>query len=251
MSTIVGARKDRDGNSRSFFDKNTEEDLVLLLPVYLNDDFNPASLVLPVAGTPQPGYPWVKKVVLTAGVPAVGGVANAAGGVIALSLDATSEKQDAVLYANDQLTWDMTKNLVYEARAALGVVPAVAGVESVFGLQSAWIDGPDNAAFYARFQVNGSGAVNLQMKDGVNTYSFATGVTLTAGAYHVFRIDVDDATNVLFSIDGTRVNPPAKLAFAATGASAVLQPYASVYKATGVGTATLLVDMIQVAANRV
>jgi len=252
MTTIVGSRRDADGNSTSFYDTNTQETLVRLLPAMIDEDFVGAGHAsIPAAGSPATGYPWVKKTVQTSGAPSVAIVANAAGGIVQAALDATSEKQEASLYANDQLNWDLTKGAVWEGRIATSVLPSVTGVEMVFGLQSAWIDGPDNASFYARFQLNGSGLVNMQTKDGVNTLSFSTGVTLVAAAFHIFRIDAADPTNIVFTIDGVRVNTTGQLSFAATGASAVLQPYASVYKASGTGVGSLQIDMLQIAANRV
>jgi hypothetical protein len=40
------------------------------------------------------------------------------------------------------------------------------------------------------------------------------------------------------------------MAFAATGANAILQPYMSCYKASGTGVGTMQIDMVQVAMNR-
>lgn len=252
MTTIPGSIRDADGNIRSFYDTNTAETLVRLQPVVLEDDFVGAGHTagVPAAGSPVAGYPWVKRVV-GAAPPTVAAVANAAGGVMACTLAVTAEKEDAALYGNDQLTWDVTKNLVYEARASLAVVPSVAGVEVVFGLQSAWIDGPDNAAYYLRFQANGSGAINCQSKDGVNTFSVASGVTVAAGAYHLFRIDATNVADVAFYIDGSRVNSVGSISFAATGAAAILQMYASAYKAAGPGVATLNLDAVSVSTDRV
>ena len=173
-----------------------------------------------------------------------------AAGIVALALDAASEKQEATLYANDQRNWDVTRNLVFEARAAFSVIPAGV-VEMVFGLQSAWIDGPDNAAGFVRFQASASGLVNMQTYDGTTNISASSGVTLVAGAFHIFRIDASSVTNIRFFIDGVEVSATGQFAFAATGASAVLQPYASVYKASGTGAGTMQIDVIQAAADRV
>lgn len=252
MTTIPGTIRDADGNTRSFYDTNTQETLVRLQPAVLEDDFLGAGHTagIPAAGSPVAGYPWVKKIV-GAGPPTVAVVANAAGGVVACTLTSTSEKEDAALYANDQLNWDVTKNLVFEARAAMHVLPG-AGVEMVFGLQSAWIDGPDNASFYLQFQALASGLINCRSKDGVNTTSLSSGVTLVADAYHLFRIDATNLPDVAFYIDGARVNAVNSISFAATGASAVLQMYASAYRAA-VSTAlgTLYLDAMSVAMDRV
>ena len=251
MTTVIKSENDRGGHSRRFYDQNTYETVARFQPCIVDEDFIGAGhSSIPAFGSPATGYPWVQKTVKTGGSPTVAVTANSAAGIVALALDATVEKQEATLYANDQKNWDVTKNLTFETRAAFAVLPT-ALVEMVFGLQSVWIDGPDNAAQYVRFQALASGLVNMQTKDGTNTFAASSGVTLAAGAYRVFRIDAADVTNVRFFIDGTEVSATSQFSFAATGASAVLQPYCSVYKASGTGLGTLAIDVIQASADRV
>lgn len=251
MVSIVQPRSrvDVTGNAQALFDAATYETLVRHSAIQFDEDFTGPGHTVPAAGSPSVGYPWVKKIVDTSGTPTVAVVANSSGGLMRLALDATSEKQEASLYTNDTLNWDMTKSATWEARIANHVLPTGV-VEIVYGLHSAWIDGPDNASFYARFQQSASGAVNFQTKDGVNTLSNAAGVTLVADGFHNFRIDATDPTNVCFFIDGVQVNTPGQMTFAATGSSAILQPYASVYKASGTGVGTLDLDMVQLGMNR-
>jgi hypothetical protein len=85
----------------------------------------------------------------------------------------------------------------------------------------------------------------------VNTFSLSSAVTMLAAAYHLFRIDATIVTDVAFYIDGIRVNAVGSISFAATGANAILQPYASVYKASGTGVGTLSLDTMTVATDRV
>lgn len=251
MTTIVKSRNDTDGHSRSFYDRNTDETVVRFQPVQVDEDFIGAGhSSIPTFGSPATGYPWVQKTVKTSGTPTVAIVANSAGGIVSLALDATSEAQEATLYANDQRNWDVTKNLSLDIRGGFSVVPG-ALVEAVFGLQSAWASTPDTAAQYVRFQASASGAINMQTKDGTNTLSAATPITMAAAAFSVFRIDASDVTNVRFFIDGIEYSTKGQFSFAATGSSAILQPYASVYKASGTGLGTLQIDMIQVSADRV
>jgi hypothetical protein len=119
------------------------------------------------------------------------------------------------------------------------------------GLQSAWIDGPDNASFYIQFQMNGGGLVNMRTKDGIHTLSGFTGSVLTASAPHNFKFHVDEAGHVRFEIDGADTSTTGQFIFGATGANAVLQPYFSVYKPSGAGVATMAIDMVALSANRV
>lgn len=244
------SRNSVTGDPQSEFDAATAETLVRYSTVNLDEDFiGPGHTTIPTAGSPAAGYAWVQKTVKTGGSPSVGPVSNASGGIIRLALDATSEKQEATMYANDALCWDMTKSAVWEARISNHVLPTGV-VEIVVGLQSAWIDGPDNASFYAEFQQSASGAVNMRTKDGVQTLSKAAGVTMVVDTFHNFRIDATDPTNVRFFIDGAEVSQPKQMSFAATGANAILQPYVTVYKASGTGVGTIDVDMIQVGMNR-
>lgn len=252
-STIsLRSRNTQTGDAQSEFDAATFETVQRFTTIILDEDFvgpsHAAAGGIPTSATV--GYPWIQKTIKTGGSPSVAAIANAAGGVVRLSIDATSEKQEATLYAADVLNWDMTKSTTWEARISNHVLPSAAAVEMVFGLQSAWIDGPDNASFYAEFQQLASGAVNMRTKDGVQTLSFASGVSMVVDTFHIFRIDATDPTNVRFFIDGAEVSTKGQLSFAATGANAILQPYVSVYKASGTGVGTIDIDMVQVGANR-
>ena len=251
MTTQVKSLNDGTGHLRTFYDLATQETVARFQPCLLDEDFLGAGHAsIPASGSPATGYPWVQKLVKTAGSPSVAVIANSAAGIVALALDATAEKQEATLYANDQRNWDVTKNLSFETRAAFATLPTNL-VEMVFGLQAAWIDGPDNSAAYVRFQAAASGQVNMQTYDGTTTTSATSGVTLVAGAFHVFRIDASSVTNIRFFIDGVETSTTGQFQFAATGASVVLQPYTSGYKASGTGGGTLQVDMIQAATDRV
>lgn len=246
--SIPRSRMDADGNTQSFFDAATGETLASLRACRFKEDFTGPGFSATLPTSAASGIAWIQKTVQTGGTPSVAVVSNAAGGVVRLALDSTSEKQEATLYAADVLNWDMTKSAIFECRAAFHVLPT--GVaQIVMGLQSAWIDGPNNASFYAQFEALASGAINRRTKDGVNTLSKACGVTVVADAMHLFRIDAADPTNVLFLIDGAVVSVK-DMSFAATGANAILQPYFGVYKASGTGVGTLDVDMAHVAMNR-
>jgi hypothetical protein len=248
MAIDIRSRVDTIGRPRGFFDSLTDETIARFQAVNLDYDFTGPGHAVPTSATV--GYDWVAKLVKTAGSPTVAPVVNQPGGVLGIAIDATSEKQEATLYANDVLNWDVTKGLTWEARLAMHVLPSAAQVEMVWGLQSAWIDGPDNAGIYVEFQALANGSVNLRIKDGTNTYSYPSGVVLVADAFHSFRIDASDVTRLDFFIDGVRVSNGLATGFLASGASAVLQPYCSVYKASGAGVGTLYLDAIQAGMNR-
>ena len=234
---------------QTFFDSATFETVFAMSPLFFEDDFIGArGTVFPTSATA--GEPWVKKIV-GAAPPTVGAVANAAGGQVACTLTTDSQKEDAVLYFGDSLTFDVTKGLVFESRVNLSVLPSATGVQTVFGLSSAWIDGPDNASYYLEFGATANGAINMRSKDGVTTSSVSSGTTVVAGDWHVYRIDATVLTDVKFFIDGSQVSTTGAISFAATGANAILQPYVSCYKPSGAGVATTVVDVLKVLSNRV
>lgn len=233
------------GNQLHWYDASTFETVGVNAPLQFDDDFigGGHTAGVPAAGSPTAGYPWVKKIV-GAGPPTVALVSNAAGGQIACTLTSTSEKQDAALYWNDNLSLDVTKGLIFAARVALSVLPSVAAVECVWGVQSAWIDGPLNGAEFIRFGATGNGTILMTTFDGTTTNSISTGVTVVAGAFHTYRIDCSDVTDIKFFIDGVQYNTKGQLGFAATGASAIMQAYMSAYKASGTGVGTITADAI-------
>lgn len=233
------------GNQYQYFDQATQELIAINAPLMFDDDFigGGHTAGIPAAGSPTAGYPWVKKIVGT-GPPTVALVSNAAGGQIAATLTSTSEKQDAALYWNDNLSLDATKGLVWAGRLQLTVLPSVAAVLARWGLQSAWIDGPLNAAEYIRFGATGSGLIVMETFDGTTTTLANTTLTVNTTDFHNYRIDCTDVTDIKFFIDGVQYNTAKQFAFAATGASAILQAYMSMYKASGVGVGTLTADAI-------
>jgi hypothetical protein len=229
-------------NSQEFYDTTTHERVFAFTPIFYEEDFMGAgkSAAFPTSATV--GSDWIKKTVQTGGTPTVGAIANAAFGQVQLALDATSEKQEASLYWADKLAVDVTAGTVIEVRAKLAVLPSATGVEAVFGLSSAWVDGPDNASEYLEFGANASGVMNMRSQDGTTQNAIASNFTADTTKYHVYRIDATVLTNVRYFVDGVERNTDNQIAFAATGSSAILQPYMSVYKASGTGVATLDID---------
>jgi hypothetical protein len=74
--------------------------------------------------------------------------ANTGAGVARLALDATSEAQEATLYFNDQLAFDVTKGPWLRLSGSDAVLPSAGGVEAVFGLMSTRTSAPDTNSFY-------------------------------------------------------------------------------------------------------
>jgi hypothetical protein len=252
MGSIIrlASEMDRDGNARREYDVPSQETIVRYTAALLDEDFLGAGHPVAFPTTATTGYPWVAKLT-GAAPPTVGVLANLAGGVCACALTSAVQAQEALLYSGDQLNWDATKSATFETRLAMSVLPT--GVaEAIFGLRAAWNAVPDSVATYVDFQLLGSSLVNVRIKDGVTSaQSVSSGVTLVAGVFHNFRFDLVDMTNVVFAIDGVRVGSlTTKMTFAATGASAILQPYFDVFKTATADVATMQIDSVQLGMNR-
>ena len=248
----LNSRGQYKAGAHTEFDTLTGETLLANNPILFEDEFIGASHVATLPTTATLGYPWIKKIV-GAGPPTVAAVSNAAGGQISLALAANSEKEDGAFYMGDNLSLDITKGLIWESRIKLSVLPSVAAVQMVMGVQSAWIDGPDNASFYLGFGFLGNGKLILRSNDVTTVNAIDASSVVPAFLttdWHILKFDATDVTNVRFSVDGNEISGLANVAFAATGASAIVQAYQSVYKASGTGVGTLLVDNVQVRANR-
>ncbi|MGH6967569.1 MAG: hypothetical protein ACREEN_00495 [Stellaceae bacterium] len=224
-----------------FYDDANGEILELLRRVRLDEDFTgtTANVI---------GGKWSSKVVKTAGSPTVAGVANKH--QVACTLDATSEKQDAVLYFADNVCLDLMKQPIVDINAAATVLPSGTGDEVVFGLMAAWIDGPDNNTGFARFKCSGSGELYAELYDGTTLTTVDTGILLVAGVFHDFQIDAWDSTNVLFYVDGARVCASSTFAIGSSVTTLGVQPYVAAYKPSGTGVATVTVDCIKIGQNR-
>ena len=255
MSTIATTRADYRGGVQVYFDGNTSETTAFAHPFQFSDDFVGAGHTagIPLAGAPAAGYPWVKKIV---GTPTgVALVTNSSGGQLACALAATLEAEEASLYFNDSLSFDTSKISQGEWRSALSVIPT--GVASAFvGIGSAWVGGPLNLARYAGFYWSASAALQIISKDGAgNTFSFAAaqigGAAIISDLnFHLYRIDFSNPADVVFLVDGNRVNPVGSVVWAPGAVNGILQPWHTVYKASGTGVATLTIDKIDLAGNR-
>lgn len=263
-ANIRGLFSSRGHKRVGFYDITTDETTGLFAPVQFYDDFNAADQVIPAAGSAESGCKWVKKIV-GAAPPTVAAVADTANGVIACTLTAADQKQDAVLYWDDQLTLPLnTANatgavglgLIFEARVKLAVLPTTetaVAARAIWGLAGAWADDAVSAK-RAVFSCEGAGDGLIKVStDDATTDSglITTGKTVANTEWHVYRIDLSNPASVKFYIDG--VQKATSTTFSMVGAptaSVVLQPYLSVMKTNKAGVATLYVDYVRVWHNR-
>jgi len=239
------------GGVLTFYEDSAFETTRPMSPVFFHDDFLGADglAAIPANGSEAAGVHWAKKIV-GAAPPTVAFVGNAIGGQVACTLTSASQKQDAVLYWSDQLAIDVTKGAHFEARFKLSTLPSAAGVQAVVGLAAPWIDGPDNNTCYLQIGATANGALLIRSYDGVTQISAAAGLTLANTDWCIARISCSDITNVSMWLNGAKATTEGQINFAATGSLAVLQPYLAVYKPSGTGVATLVVDYVKTWMNR-
>ena len=119
-----------------------------------------------------------------------------------------------------------------------------------WGLVGDWADGPDAITYSAFFTARASGLVYCDLDDNATDFDASSGVTAVNTDFLVCRIDFTDVTNVLFYINNARVATATTFAYAATGANATMQLFASAYKASGTGVGTLTIDYVRAWQNR-
>lgn len=231
------------------FEETTQESIAHFAPVVLFDDFLGSDVAIPAAGSPESGVRWVKKIVGTTTL--VGG-ADALNGTQVCTMDATSEKQEASGYFNDELQLSALQNLVIEYKFTPTVLPTGNG-ELFLGVCSAWADGPrDGATYSAFFVLDGSGAVVCETDDNATDGAAAASpaVTLITTSVCYARIDFTDAATagVRFYINGVLSRTSA--AWAASAANSKLQPMFGAYKVSGTGLGTLTVDYCKIWQER-
>lgn len=174
-------------------------------------------------------------------------VADAHGGQFSLALSAVSEAQDAVLYQGNRKNFDIDAGLVFECRAKLATPGS--GVTVVFGLAGSHHIDKDSIAQNAWFRLQGALNLLVETDDGsTNLDDRDTGVALLADTWYTFRIDLTDPSDVRFFLDRQRLLPDTMFDMSAFDGR--LQPYFSLDKATGTGTAELVLDWVRVTGMR-
>lgn len=168
-----------------------------------------------------------------------------------LHLHATSEAEDAVLYQNDNKTFDVGEGLIFETRIDMAVSPGT-GVVAVFGMCGDHNLDKDSATEAAWFRMDASLVLKVESDDTTNNNDdTATGITLVAGIYNIFRIDFTDLTDVKFFVDGVRVADSTTFDMSnLSAAEQQMQPYFSLDKASGTALGDMNIDYVKIFSNR-
>jgi len=168
-----------------------------------------------------------------------------------LHLHATSEAEDAVLFHNNNKTFNVGNGLIFETRVNMAVSPGT-GVVAVFGMCGDHNLDKDTATEAAWFRMDASLALKVESDDTTNNNDdIATGITLVAGTYNIFRIDFTTLADVKFFVDGVRVADGTTFDMSnLSAAEQQMQPYFSLDKATGTGLGDMNIDYVKIFSNR-
>jgi hypothetical protein len=237
----MATRSKYKGGVLEFYDNSTHERVSPLAPVVFYDDFIVKGL--------QTTDVWTAIDVSSAGDTTPLIAADVANGVARLPLDVTSEAQESGLTFGNQRPFVLNQGLQFECRVAIQTLPTLLS-EAVWGLAGDKNAVADSVAESIWFKADGSGAIVVENDDTANTNDdVATGVTLTAGQYAIFRIDCSDIASVKFYINGARVAEGTTFDMS-TVATLKLQPYFHIAKASGAGLGVLDVDYVRIWQNR-
>ncbi len=155
-----------------------------------------------------------------------GTAANAATGVVHLLMDVgQNEAQDSGLYWGDQTPVSLYNDVQIEFRLALHDAIGAA-TQAMWGVEGAHNADGDTVAESAWFRVQNDQVLTVETDDTINDNdTIATGVTLVADEYHIFRIDFGDLSDVKFFMDGTRYGQATTLDMTnLTAVTAMIQP---------------------------
>ncbi|HUW35623.1 MAG TPA: hypothetical protein VM223_28765 [Planctomycetota bacterium] len=172
--------------------------------------------------------------------------ADISGGAFALTIAATSEAEDAVLYMGDELNFAIALLETVTFRAKIGT-PGT-GVRIVAGMASDHALDKDSIAQNAWFSFDASLACKAESDDAVTDVDDQTVATLTTGLWYDFMIDFRDKTDIKFYLNGVRVAGTAT--FTMANYSGNLQPYFSADKASGTGTGSIVTDYVKIVSKR-
>jgi len=237
-------------NRLEFFDNATFERVLPVAPLVFVEEFLGYQLMLSESGSTGR---WQDVVV--GGSTTLALAADEANGAAALTFNATPEAEDAVLYWGDQRGIDLENGCVWECRATAAVLPST-GVSLVLGMAGDHNLDKDAVTEAAWFKVAGaaagSGTLLTESDDTTNNNDdTATGITIVAGTYNIFRIDFTDLEDVRFYVDGVSVALATTFDMSNLSSSeAVMQPYFSLDKAAVNGAGTLKVDYVRIWTNR-
>jgi hypothetical protein len=201
-------------------------------------------MILTFATIPDDLTPLIAR---TAGSPLVGPVDAVANGEITGVLSATNEVNTAAVYGGDKLDIIGSYGPILRGRIKVGTIAA--NERFVFGLCSAYNATWDSTTINAWFRLEGSMALLAETDDDTsNRDDQATGITLVAGTYYDFIIDLAVRPGYARFRMGNR--PPLDLAMGALASTHLLQVICAVQKASGTGVPSWTADLLECHVER-
>lgn len=233
-------------NILTYYDGTTYETTKPLAPFVFYDDFEGGVIQTTAAGVKG----WT---VIDTGAATEAIVANGACGVLSLNLTNANEKQEAGITMGNTKNFWLDNGPIFEARVAVHTAPA-GQAELYFGLAGDYVEGPIAEAdagplIHAFFCFDGSLVCRIFTDDNsTDNDAVATGTTVVADAYHIFRIDFTDPADVKFYIDGQNVATTTTFDMS-NGTNIPVQPFFMAHKEadpTTVGAGSLYIDYVRV-----
>lgn len=216
----------------------SSETVQRLSPVQIVDDFVGSSLLSIAEFSTASTQNWKKS---TIGAGAVAAKADAVAGVVECALTSASAEQLACLNRVNQRNLDVTKKLVTEFRFRFTVLPT-SGTKFFIGLAADHNKTAQSITELIGFSADGSALLYADADDATTDSQVTTATTLVLNTWYIGRIECYDVTSLKYYLNGAQVASGSTIPFAATGANAVLQEYASLYKASGTSVGTVEVD---------
>jgi len=234
------------GRNLEFYDSGTQERTLPTAACVFYDDFVGFQLNQTESGS-KGTWSTVEVLLNTA----IAQSADAANGAVSIALDSDNNAEDGVLYWGDQRAVNLKAGAIFETRIDMAVI-AGTGVSMVWGLAGDHNLDKDTVTEAAWFKLDASAAVVCETDDTTNNNDdIASGVTMVAGTYNVFRIDCTVLSDVRFYIDGASVATGTTFDMSnLTDAEAVMQPYFSIDKGATTEVGSLLIDYCRVWWNR-
>ena len=234
-------------NQLAFYDGSTYETTLPLAPFYWIDDFV-TDAQIKAAGVPG----WTVVDTSLAGDTTPIQVADISCGAFQVMLDTDDEEEESGLHMNDQREINLDNGPIIEFRIKASTL-ATALAELYFGVAGDYVKGTVVAAdqgplIHSFFVMDGSGIVTIHTDDTENETAaggIATGITVLATAYHVYRIDFTNVADVKFYIDGAGVATTTTFNMS-QGTAVKVQPYIMCYKSAGAGVGTLEIDYVRI-----
>jgi hypothetical protein len=173
-------------------------------------------------------------------------------GIVRLGLGVTVEAEDAVLYWADQCAVDVGQGAIIEFYATFETLPTSTATSVVMGMGGLHNLDKDTMAEGAWFRVQGTTALLTESDDTTNNNDdTATGITLVAGTYNLYKIDFTTIADVKFYVDDTQVSTATTFDMSnLTATEAIMQPYFSCDKPGGADEVHLDIDWIRITGNR-